>query len=333
MINRRLYIRPEIWELKEAFKISRGIKTEVQVVKAALEYCNVSGYGEAAPYAHYGETVKSVMEQLEQITDQIEDGIMHDELQEILPAGAARNLLDCALWDLEARWRGKDIFELLQVDRPNKTETAVTIVIGTIEEMAKKAEQYAAYPLLKIKLDRENIKEKISAIREKSPHSRIIIDPNESWTIDDIMQLDDFLFTHNIALLEQPLAAAQDEELRDFKGKIPICADESCHISQDLEGLIGKYQAVNIKLDKTGGLTEALKLKQQAIDMGFDIMVGCMVSTSLAMAPAMLLAGGASFIDLDGPIWMKKDRKNGLEINQGLINKFPYDLWGGGIRA
>lgn len=328
MIN--LHISHEVWPLKEPFRISRGVKTEAHVIKVELEHYEIRGRGEAAPYARYGETIDSVLAQLEEVRDTIEDGISPEDLLSLLPAGAARNAVDSALWDLTARWRGKHVSQLLGLPRPTGyVETAVTIGIGSVEDTANKARAYKNLPLLKVKLDRENIKDKIAAIRAEAPKPRIIIDPNESWTVADLGELDDFLLQMKIDLLEQPLAAGEDDGLKDFKGSIPLCADESCHTRKELDGLVGKYQFVNIKLDKSGGLTEALKLKEKAQSMGFGIMVGCMVSTSLAMAPAMLLAPGAEFIDLDGPIWMKQDREEGLRINQGLIDQPSKKLWGG----
>ncbi len=333
MISRRLSARLEIWPLKEPFHISRGVRTETRVVRAQLKHCGVSGYGEAVPYARYGETADSVIARIEDIAATVEEGISPEELQAILPPGAARNAVDCALWDMMSRWKEIPVWKLLHLPRPAAMETAVTISIGKAEDMAKKALIYKDFPLLKVKLDAENIRERIADIRSAAPNPRIILDPNESWTIEHLADLDNFFEEMNISLLEQPLAAGHDEALRYFKGKVPICADESCHTRQDLEGLTGKYQVINIKLDKTGGLTEAVKLKQQAEDMGFQIMIGCMVATSLAMAPAMLLASGADFIDLDGPLLIKEDRQHGLEIIQGRITAPSPELWGGGVKG
>lgn len=328
MISRQLSISHQIWPLKEPFKISRGVKTEAHVILAELDYCQVRGRGEAVPYARYGETTDSVIDQIAAVTGTIEDGISPEELQALLPAGAARNAVDCALWDMMARWKEIPVSDLLHLPRPRAVDTAVTIGMDSAAAMATKARFYRDFPLLKIKLDRQDITAKITAIREQAPNPRIIIDPNESWTVADLADLDDFLEQMKIDLLEQPLAAGQDEDLKSFKGKIPICADESCHTRADLEGLVGKYQVINIKLDKTGGLTEAVNLKTQAEAMGFDIMIGCMMSTSLSMAPALLLAGDAAFVDLDGPIWMKEDRAHGLDIIQGHIEGFSPNLWG-----
>ncbi len=329
MINRRLSVCSETWSLKEPFHISRGVRTETRVIMATLEHCGVSGRGEAVPYARYGETMESVLARIEDITAAVEDGISPEELQTLLPAGAARNAVDCALWDMIARWKGIPVWKLLHLPRPETVETAVTISIDRAEDMAKKARACKDYPLLKVKLDREDIRGRIAAVRAAAPDPRIILDPNESWTMADLEELDDFLGEKTISLLEQPLAAGQDEGLRHFTGRVPICADESCHTRDDLAGLLGKYQLINIKLDKTGGLTEAVRLKKQAMDMGFGIMVGCMVATSLAMAPALLLTPGADFVDLDGPFLIKQDRQHGLKIIQGHLPPPPAELWGG----
>lgn len=329
MISRRLSVRPETWPLKEPFHISRGVRTETRVIMAELDHCGVRGRGEAVPYARYGESMDSVISRIEEITAAVEDGISPEELQEILPAGAARNAVDCALWDMMARWKGIPVWQLLHLPRPEAGETAVTISIGRAEDMAQKALACKDFPLLKVKLDTEDIRGRITAIRAAAPNPRIIIDPNESWTMDHLRDLDDFLAEVAISLLEQPLAAGQDEGLRHFTGRVPICADESCHTRDDLAALSGKYQLINIKLDKSGGLTEAVRLKKQAMEMGFGIMVGCMVATSLAMAPAMLLASGADFVDLDGPFLIKQDRQHGLKIIQGRMNPPSPDLWGG----
>jgi len=329
MIHRKLSVRPEIWQLKEPFRISRGTRSETHVIIVEIEEGGLSGRGEAVPYGRYDETVDSVISQIGSVTEAIEAGMSPEDLQTLLPAGAARNAVDCALWDLQVRRTGTPIWELLRLPQPKPVDTAVTISLNNVEAMAEKAKYYKDFPLLKIKLDRENIIEKITAIRREAPKPKIIIDPNESWMRDDLVALDDFLDQMNISLLEQPLAAGLDDDLKNFTGKIPICADESCHTREDLPGLVGKYQVINIKLDKTGGMTEAVKLQKQAQNMGFGIMVGCMVSTSLAMAPAFHLAFDADFVDLDGPIILKNDRAFGLKITQGRISGYPSELWGG----
>ncbi len=327
----QLSVAHDILPLKEPFKISRGAKTEANVIVIILASGANEGKGEAVPYAHYGETIQSVMAEIENLRATIENGITHAQVQDLLPAGAARNALDCALWDLAAKSNGTTVAEMIGVDHPKGLETAVTIGIDTADKMAAKASLYRDYPLLKVKLDQNDIRAKVTAIRKAAPKPRIIIDPNESWTMQELTELDDFFVAQKIDLLEQPLPVDADAGLMAYKGKTPICADESCHTRADLEGLQGKYQVVNIKLDKSGGLSEAIKLKQTAQGMGFDIMVGCMVASSLAMAPAMLLASGADFIDLDGPIWLSTDRPHGLQINKGVITELPKGLWGGGL--
>lgn len=329
MISRSISVHHEEWPLKEPFKISRGVKTAAHVIVVEINSGAFCGRGEAVPYTHYDETTDSVILQIERVAHTIENNITPEQLQELLPAGSARNAVDCALWDILSRCKDLPPWKLLQLPPPGRIKTAVTIGLDSTAAMAKKALSYKDFPLLKVKLDNRDIKDKISAIRQQAPQPKIIIDPNESWTMDILRELDDFLDRMNISLLEQPLAAGQDGALKDFQGKIPICADESCHTRKDLEGLKGKYQVINIKLDKTGGLTEAVQLKKEAEAMGFEIMVGCMVSTSLAMAPAMLLASDVAFVDLDGPIWMKNDRKHGLNIIQGQIEGFSPELWGG----
>jgi L-alanine-DL-glutamate epimerase-like enolase superfamily enzyme len=329
MIERRLSVFHETWPLREPFRISRGVKTDAQVVVVELDCNGVVGRGEAAPYPRYGETVEAVIDQITAVAAQIEEGIGFRELRKILPAGAARNAVDCALWDIRAHWRGVGVAETLGLPAPRPVETAVTIGLDTPENMARKAGALSGCPLLKIKLDREQITARLTAIRDQAPSARIIVDPNESWSIDTLRAHDAFLADMNIALLEQPLPADQDQGLAAFTPAVPVCADEACHTRADLAGLAGKYQFVNIKLDKTGGLSEALALKQQAEQMGFGIMIGCMVSTSLAMAPALLLAHDAAFVDLDGPLWMARDRRHALRIENGIIAPPTGALWGG----
>ncbi len=323
----------ETWPLKEPFRISRGVRTEAKVVLASLaaNEQGLEGRGEGYPYPRYGESVESVLAQIEQIRVILERGAGNDELQSALPAGAARNAVDCALWDLRCKELGVSSWQLLKRPKPAFVETAITIGIGSADEMAEKAAAYSNYPLLKIKLDREDVRQKVMAVRNHAPGARIVIDPNESWDLELLRDIDGFLADQEIAMLEQPLPAAEDHGLATFQNIVPICADESCHTRTDLDGLLGKYQVINIKLDKTGGLTEALALKTRAQEMGFGIMVGCMVSTSLAMAPALLLAGDAAFVDLDGPVWMAKDREHGLVIREGAIDLSSVErLWGGG---
>ncbi|WP_138381178.1 N-acetyl-D-Glu racemase DgcA [Luteithermobacter gelatinilyticus] len=329
-MEQKLFVMSETWPLVAPFRISRGVKTEAQVVVAMLDCLGVRGRGEAVPYARYDETVETVLEAVERLRDDLAGGLSREDLLDSLPAGAARNALDCAMWDQQARWKGTTVARLLEVPENQKVVTAVTLGIDSAERMAEKAARLRHCPLLKVKLDREDIIARVSAIRKAAPKARLILDPNESWDMDVLREVDAPLAALGVDLLEQPLPAEQDDGLAEFQGQVPVCADESCHTRQDLAGLKDKYQVINIKLDKSGGLTEALALKKQARKMGFGIMVGCMVGTSLAMAPALMLAHDADFVDLDGPLWMARDRTPGLSIQDGIIGPLPTGLWGSG---
>ena len=324
-----LHIKHEILPLREPFRISRGARTEGHVVTVQLMRDNKFGWGEATPYAHYGETTASVIEQIEQVRQALENGLTNDELDALLPAGAARNAVDCALWDLRAKERNTSVWQLLGLPKPRPVCTAVTIGVDTTEKMAAKAALYTNCPLLKVKLNRDCITEKITAIHEAAPTSRMIVDPNESWRIETVDELGGFLRSKGVALLEQPIPAASSDDLADVESSVPICADEACHTSADLENLVGKYHAINIKLDKTGGLTQAVIVLNRASELNFEVMVGCMIGSSLAMAPATLIASSASYVDLDGPAWLASDREHGLSIDNGIINAPTASLWGG----
>jgi len=328
MAGLKLEAAAETFPLENVFRISRGSRSETRVVTVKLTQNGVSGRGEATPYGRYGETVEGVLEAIEATASLLNSTSMPFDLQAMLPAGAARNALDCALHDLRARQKGVRVTQMLSLPPVTAQETAVTISIGSPEAMAKSAALYAAHPLLKVKLDEHKIQERIEAIRQTSPQNKIIIDPNESWTLDILKHHAAFFSAMNISLLEQPLPAGKDEGIAECSGSIPVCADESCHTAADLPDLVGKYQVINIKLDKTGGLTEAIQLKKAAVSMGFDIMVGCMIGSSLAMAPAMLVTSGASFVDLDGPLLIKEDRVGGLTFNTGIIEPPTQDFWG-----
>ena len=334
MTSVTLSAQHEVWPLNAPFRISRGARTEANVVTVNLttETPNLFGRGESCPYPRYGESIESVLAQIEQVKALVEAGLSNEELQGLLPAGAARNAIDCALWDLRCRESdmdsGKDCWAFFNLPKPESLQTAITIGIDSAEAMGEKAAACKNYPLLKVKLDREEVHSRVIAIRDNAPNARIIIDPNESWDMKFLREVDPFLVDVGITMLEQPLPVSQAEGLKIYQHRVPICADESCHTSSDLEDLVGKYQVINIKLDKTGGLTEALALKAQAKQMGFDIMVGCMISTSLAMAPAILLAHDAAFVDLDGPAWMANDREDGLIIKKGVFEIPDGSLWG-----
>lgn len=327
-MSRQTAFVQETWHLKEPFHISRGVKTAVDVTVAEISDGGYTGRGESVPYAHYGESTASVLEEMREIARQVEAGCTRDDLLGLMPAGAARNAIDCALWELEAKQAGKSVFELAGVKRAERPVTAITIGLGSLAEMAMRAESLKDCGLIKVKLNREDVVAKVSAIRAAAPKPRLIVDPNESWDIDLLAAVHEELSELKVDMLEQPLPAGADDVLDGFTSAVPLCADESCHTRRDLAVLKGRYDIINIKLDKTGGLTEALALRKDAMDAGFRIMVGCMIGTSLAMAPALVLADGAEFIDLDGPVWMAKDRDGGLQINSGYISENTVPLWG-----
>ncbi|PKG37998.1 N-acetyl-D-Glu racemase DgcA [Psychromonas sp. Urea-02u-13] len=325
------------WQLAKEFRISRGVKTQADVVVVTLSDGQHTGWAEAVPYARYGETVESVMRQITNLVPQLTNTTTGQHLLSLLPAGAARNALDCALWDLTAKQRQLPVTQLVGIttSMPQLTAqlmpqiTAQTLSLDTVDKMASEAASLSKQPLIKIKLDRELVLERMTAIALAAPNSRFIIDANEAWDFDLLKQLLPQLKPLNVALIEQPLPSADDHQLAGFEPEIPLCADESCHTSDDLPRLLGLYQAINIKLDKTGGLTEALQLLSAAQQHDFIIMTGCMVGTSLAMAPAFLIAQSAAFVDLDGPLLLATDRQHAFDFEQGEMQLLPSELWGG----
>lgn len=325
---RALLVRQEIWPVRGVFRISRGSRTEVNVVVVEIRDGDFLGRGESVPYSRYKESVPGVMESVESIRDRIEAGLSRDELQEVLPAGAARNAVDCALWDLEAKQTGTPAWQLAGIQQPQPATTAVTISVDTAEAMAAAAARQARAPLLKVKLGGEGDLERMLAVREAAPRARVIVDANEAWTPELCREFMPHMARLGVELIEQPLPAGNDEVLREIYNAVPVCADESCHTRADLQRLTGLYQFVNIKLDKTGGLTEALQLAREAREAGFGVMVGCMLGTSLAMAPATLLTGLAAFVDLDGPLLLAKDHENSLNYDGGKVHPPPPALWG-----
>ncbi|WP_417449787.1 N-acetyl-D-Glu racemase DgcA [Kordiimonas sp.] len=327
-MNRQAVFRAETWRLKEPFHISRGVRTEAIVTVVEISAAGHVGRGESVPYAHYGESQDSVIAQMQGVRKAIEGGCSRQDLLQLMPAGAARNAIDCALWDLEAKMAGRTVYELAQARPALAPVTALTIGIGTVGEMAFKAAMLRDCGLIKVKLNRHDVVEKVRAIRAEAPKPRMIVDPNESWDIELLSEVHGDLATLGVDMLEQPLPAGADQVLDDFRCMVALCADESCHTTADLTTLENRYDIVNIKLDKTGGLTEALALKRTAEARGFRVMVGCMIGTSLAMTPALVLANGAEFIDLDGPVWMEQDRVGGLLIEDGRIEPGPKPLWG-----
>ncbi|MDX8477883.1 dipeptide epimerase [Mesorhizobium sp. VK24D] len=325
---RVISVEAERFPIAGTFTISRGSKTEAEVITVTIGDNGHVGRGECVPYKRYGETTDGARAAIEAMRERIANGIDRTALLAAMPGGAARNAIDCALWDLEAKLAGRPVADAIGIVSPKALETAYTLSLGEPEAMAAQARANASRPLLKVKIGGENDMARIRAVTEAAPQSRIILDANEGWTDDNIEANLAFAAEHGIALIEQPLPAGRDGILREIAHPVPICADESVHEAKDLDSLVGLYDAVNIKLDKTGGLTEALALRERARELGFGIMVGCMVGTSLAMAPAVLLAQGADFVDLDGPLLLARDREPGLVYQGSLVSPPDRALWG-----
>ncbi len=323
-----LSARIERWPIAGSFTISRGAKTEAVTVVAEVSRSGHSGRGECVPYTRYGETAEATLAALEAMREPLSSGLDREALQAAMPAGAARNALDCALADLEAKAAGKRIWDLLARPEPKPCVTAYTISLGTPEDMAAATASAAHRPLLKIKLGGDGDGARIAAVRKAAPRSELIVDANEAWTADNLERNLKDCAQAGVTLVEQPLPAGRDEVLAHVRRPLPVCADESVHDRASLSGLRGRYDAVNIKLDKTGGLTEALAMADAAQAMGFEIMIGCMVATSLSMAPAMLLTPQARFVDLDGPLLLAHDRDGGLRYDGSLVYPPEAALWG-----
>jgi L-alanine-DL-glutamate epimerase-like enolase superfamily enzyme len=324
-LARQLAAAIERWPIAGSFTISRGAKTEAVTVVAEVSQSGRSGRGECVPYPRYGETPEATLAALLAMQEPLSRGLDRTGLQAAMPPGAARNALDCALLDLEAKIKGQRAWTLL--GRPACT-TAFTISLGTPEAMAAATAKAAHRPLLKIKLGGAGDGARIAAVRKAAPESELIVDANEAWTSDNLEQNLKACAGAGVTLVEQPLPAGKDEALERIKRPIAVCADESVHDRASLAGLRARYDAVNIKLDKTGGLTEALAMADAAQALGFEIMIGCMVATSLAMAPAMLLAPQARFVDLDGPLLLAHDRDGGLRYDGSLVYPSEAALWG-----
>ena len=317
-------VRRDVFRLAEAFTISRGSRTEAQVLTVSVSRDGITGWGECVPYARYDETLDSVAAQIAGLPE----GISRADLQEALEAGAARNAVDCALWDLEAKQAGRRAWELAGLSAPRPEITAYTLSLDAPEKMEASARKHAHRPLLKIKLGTPDDMPRLEAVRRGAPKARIIVDANEGWSAEVYADLAPHLVRLGVALVEQPLPAGQDEALIGLERPVPLCADESCHDRASLPALKGKYDVVNIKLDKTGGLTEALALRDAALAEGYGIMVGCMVGSSLAMAPAVLLAQGADVVDLDGPLLLAEDRDPPLSYDEAGVHPSDAALWG-----
>ncbi|MEM8775207.1 MAG: N-acetyl-D-Glu racemase DgcA [Pseudomonadota bacterium] len=314
----------DVFKLAQVFTISRGSRTEAQVLTVRATRDGITGWGECVPYARYDETLDSVTAEIEGLPTEF----TRQELQELLSAGAARNAVDCALWDLEAKQTGKRVWELAGLPAPRPEITAYTLSLDSPDAMRAQAEQNAFRPLLKIKLGTPDDMPRLEAVRAGAPDARIIVDANEGWSAEVYRDLAPHLVKLGVQLVEQPLPAADDYALIGMERPVPVCADESCHDRTSLVSLKDKYDVVNIKLDKTGGLTEAIALRDHAIADGYGVMVGCMVGSSLAMAPATLVAQGALVTDLDGPLLLAEDRDAALTFDEAGVHPPAANLWG-----
>ncbi len=318
----------ERWPIAGGFAISRGVKTEAVVIVAGVSRLGHAGRGECVPYARYGETPEATLAAILAMQTAFDEGIDRNALQTEMPPGAARNALDCALWDLEAKASGQRIWDLLGLDAPRALDTAYTISLGTPQVMAEAAARAAHRPLLKIKLGGDGDEARIAAVRRAAPNAELIVDANEAWTEGNLERHLAACAASGVTLVEQPLPAGRDQALERVVRPVAVCADESVHDRASLNGLRDRYDAINIKLDKTGGLTEAVAMADAAQVLGFDVMVGCMVATSLAMAPAMMIAQGARVVDLDGPLLLAKDREHGLRYDGSTVYPPGRKLWG-----
>jgi L-alanine-DL-glutamate epimerase-like enolase superfamily enzyme len=325
---RGLTIRAESWPIAGNFTISRGSKTAADVVVVEIRDGAHVGRGECVPYPRYDETIDGAVAVIERLRPRIEGGLDRAALQAALPAGAARNAVDCALWDLEAKRGGRPAWQLAGLAPPRAVTTAYTLSLGTVESMAAAARANAGRPLLKLKLSGPGDLDRVRAVHENAPRARLTVDANEAWTPEIFTELAPRLAALGVELIEQPLPAGDDAALARLARPVPVCADESCHDTASLSGIRGRYDAVNIKLDKTGGLTEALRLAAAARAEGLALMVGCMVATSLAMAPALLIAQDARWVDLDGPLLLARDREPGLIYEGNLVQPALPALWG-----
>ncbi len=325
---RRLRATREAWPLRGTFRISRGAKTETVVTLVEIADGDAIGRGESVPYPRYDETPESVLAQIKSVAALIADGLDRAALMNALPPGAARNAVDCALWDLAAKQAGVRAWELAGIPAPAPCETAMTLGLDTPEAMGRAAAAHATLPLLKLKVAGEDDLARVEAVRENAPDARLIVDANEAWTPNLLAPLLSGLAALGVEMVEQPLPAGADAALVGLTPPMPICADESCHTRADLPGLVDRYQMVNVKLDKAGGLTEALALAKAATEAGLGLMIGCMVGTSLAMAPATLLTRGARIVDLDGPLLTARDREPGLVYRGAVLEPPAAALWG-----
>lgn len=327
-MRRNLSARHDRFALKTPFRISRGAKTAADVVTVEIGDGDSVGRGEGVPYARYGESIASALAQIEAMRGSIERGGDRRALMAQLPPGAARNALDCALWDLEARLSGRSVAATIAAPEPERLASALTIVIDSPEAMAEAARALADAPLLKVKVDATDPEAQVRAVRAAARRAALIVDPNESWDRALVEAMMPVLAEARVALLEQPVAADADDWLEGLTPVVPICADEAVHVAADLARIARRYQVVNVKLDKAGGMTAALELAHAARAAGLGLMTGCMVSSSLSIAPALHVARMSDFVDLDGPIWLKEDRPGGVRDERGLLVPPAPGFWG-----
>lgn len=328
MTRRRLTVRDERWPLAGAFVIARGAKTEAHVIVAEISEGGATGRGEAVPYGRYGETVEGELARIESVRSALEAGLTRLALQDALPAGAARNALDCALWDLEAKLSGVPAWRAAGRSRMDPVKTCYTISLASPEEMADAARVMARRPYLKLKIGGPDDLDRVAAVRAAAPKTRLIVDGNEGLEFDDLVRLAPEFARLDVKMIEQPLHADADAVLEGWTSPVLLCADESLHTRRELAACARRYGAINVKLDKAGGLTEALALVAEARRLGLELMAGCMVATSLSMAPAMIIAQGAEVADLDGPLLLARDRQPGLTYDGSLIFPPTPELWG-----
>lgn len=329
-MQRTIQAQHDRFALSRPFRISRGVKTVADVISVTLRDGDMVGVGEGVPYPRYGESVESALAAIEAIRPAIESGADRQALLTLLPAGAARNAVDCALWDLEARLSATDVAAMIGVPAPDCIGSALTIVIDSPAAMGQAAARIADAPLLKVKVDECDPAAQIRAVRSAAPECALIVDPNESWDQALVEAMQPVLVEARVALLEQPVPAGADEWLEGFASVVPICADESFHVADDLGVVARRYGALNVKLDKAGGLTAALEIAREARAAGLGLMTGCMVSSSLSIAPALHLAAVSDFVDLDGPLWLVDDRPGGVRNERGILARPAAGFWGTG---
>jgi L-alanine-DL-glutamate epimerase-like enolase superfamily enzyme len=326
-VTYQVSVKPQLWRLNKPFKISREEATHAKTIICEIADGDVIGRGEAAGVSYKGETIESILWQVEDAAPRIAHGITRQELQSLMPAGGARNAVDCALWDLEAKRHGKTVWEMIGWD-PGPVTTVYTVGIDTPENMRRDAEAHNACPIIKVKVGIGDPLEQIAAIKDGAPDATILVDANQAWSIADLERYAAPMKELGVAMIEQPIASTDDETLRNFDAPVPICADESCSVIAGLERLVGLYSMVNIKLDKSGGLTEALALAKVAQEVGFELMVGNMLGSSLAMAPAFVIAQRCRYVDIDGPLLQADDCDHGMNYSACRVEVFKPELWG-----